>query len=156
MNGMTNAQAALMAAAATDTAGDLDNVLYVASEYLSWLAAQDNAPRAEPQVAQCASLSSGGTRCDGWAPLGERHSGKHFNSKHGTIWGDDEPADSAPKVIDKPATVTAPARHFLPSPDAGVTTCGLDLFTGNRWAGLKVSTAVKDVTCDRCKVELGL
>lgn len=152
MNGMTNAQAALLAAAHI---GDNDRAtLAIAGDYLEWLNDRDadyiDTPAPAP-VVQCGKKSPHGFAC-----THEVHAvgTMHRNDEEGVVWYDLVP--SLPHYIEKPATVEAPARHFLPSPDANVTTCGLDLFTGNRWAGLKVSTAVKDVTCDRCKVELGL
>ena len=148
---MTNAQAALLAAARM---GDNDRAtLAIAGDFLEWLNDRDadyrDTPNPELQVEQCKSLSRGGSRCDGWATVGDRHAGKHFNAKHGTVWEDDEP-----RVIDKPAEVATPAaaslRHFLPAPSAHLTTCGIE----NRAA--KVTTFVRDVTCGHCKEELGL
>jgi hypothetical protein len=140
---MTNAQAALIAAARGPYKG-VDNTLSLASEYLSWLAAQDKAGPAPAPAAQCPL----GFRCD------EPHAADslHHNDEEGILW-----AESEPVVIEKPATVEAPFRHFLPSTGARHATCGLGMNgVDGRWAGLKVTTFVRDVTCPTCKVELGL
>lgn len=107
MSKLSNAQAALIAAASTDTTGDPDNVTYLASDYLKWLAAQDDAGPADQcschpgadhdervpsvhvtkenhPVKLCARKSpSGQSLCD--LPL--FHGGKCQNEHEGVAWG---------------------------------------------------------------------
>lgn len=85
---MTNAQAALIAAASTDTTGDIDNVRYMADWFIKWLDKQDAASRpAQPpqlQTTRCTRKSpSGESFCD----LPEGHGGKCENSHEGIAWG---------------------------------------------------------------------
>jgi hypothetical protein len=147
---MTNAQAALLAAALQVLRGLGDNdraTLAIAGDYLEWLNDRDadyvDTP-AEPR-AKCGQKSPNGFRC-----TYEPHPGytMHHNDEEGVVWYD------TPRVIDKPAEVATPAaaslRHFLPAPSAHLTTCGIE----NRAA--KVTTFVRDVTCGHCKEELGL
>jgi hypothetical protein len=91
MSKMSNAQAALIAAAATDRTGDEENVYYLASNYISWLATQDEAaatpqsPRVIDKAARipCGHTSTRGFVCD----LPALHGGAHGNDHEGVSWG---------------------------------------------------------------------
>lgn len=91
---MTNAQAALIAAAFADRTGDTDNVTFLATEYRRYLDRQDAIFGNQPTspTGQAPQLSA--TRCPRKSPSGfsfcdlpEGHGGKCENSHEGIAWG---------------------------------------------------------------------
>lgn len=154
---MTNAQAALIAAANAAVRGSavpLEPVLKRAAAYLQWLDAQDapepvkeaEAAPAEVRraITQCTSTSDAYTRC----LLAAGHLLPHRNSTDGVHWDDKgEEWDSKAKA-DRPV-------HFITAPGSAETVCGRA--TGVTEHGKrKTTTTVADVTCINCKTELGL
>ena len=139
---MTNAQAALIAAAGTGYR-DAESVLEAANEYFQWLDAQDAFEHPADPWRQCESISPGSSRCNKAAG----HEGKHINDKHGTAWSDGSTAESAGTVVH-----TTPARHFFPlGAESNFTPCGI-----SRDNTLSTTEFTGDVTCTACREALGL
>lgn len=145
---MNNAQIALLAAAATDVTGDLENVYYLQERFEKFLDSQDKKHVArDPWGGRraCGHTSTHGSVC-----TKEEHpaSDHHENSLDGVRW------------LEKPATVQAPAAkrkvvvHFTPSPGARHTACGRRL--DELAEGAQISLKVGNTTCTNCKEELGL
>lgn len=150
---MTNAQAALIAAANAAVRGSavpLEPVLKRAAAYLQWLEAQDKpVPEAtlvklEPEtgfeqaaraITQCKAVSNDYTRC----LLASGHQPPHRNSHEGVHW------------VDKPVEPT----HFLTAPTEAYAVCGR--LTGRTEDGNRRATVrTGEVTCPECKEALGL
>jgi hypothetical protein len=153
----TNAQAALIAAAATDKLGDEDNVKYLAEGYLKWLDSRDkpkpvqvpDADHPDLRKPQCGNISGGGLLCDRPA---HGFATEHRNEAEGVSWG------GSPTLIEKPHEVHVPPRHFLAAHGALHTACGESstVSRGPGFAPERFTTLVRDVTCPKCKTELGL